>query len=85
MVEILSPSTRKFDLGPKKRIYARCGVLEFWAVDPDTRRVEVFDLKADESAPSGTYREGEHFTCRFFPGLEITVARFFPPVADESK
>ena len=79
VVEILSPSTRQFDLGPKKRIYARCGVLEFWALDPDTRRVEVFDLRASESEPAGTFREGDEFSCRFFPGLSILTTKLFPP------
>lgn len=33
VVEILSPSTRRRDLGQKKRIYERSGVASYWVVD----------------------------------------------------
>lgn len=33
--EILSDSTRRFDLGAKKEKYLTCGVKEYWVVDPD--------------------------------------------------
>ena len=41
-VEILSPSTREHDLRRKARRYATLGVLHYWIVDPDARRVECF-------------------------------------------
>lgn len=42
VVEILSPSTAKNDRGHKKEIYAKCGVLEYWIVDPVGKSVEVY-------------------------------------------
>jgi Uma2 family endonuclease len=39
VVEVLSPSTRANDLGPKREIYMRSGVRELWLVDPDARTV----------------------------------------------
>jgi Uma2 family endonuclease len=39
-VEILSPSTARYDRLVKRRFYARMGVPEYWIVDPDTRLVE---------------------------------------------
>lgn len=39
-VEILSPSTARYDRLVKRRFYGRMGVPEYWIVDPDTRLVE---------------------------------------------
>lgn len=39
VVEILSPSTRKLDLGKKRKYYLRHGVPEYWAVDPERRTI----------------------------------------------
>lgn len=44
--EILSPSTRKIDLGPKRDIYAREGVPHLWLVDPNAHSLEAFALRA---------------------------------------
>lgn len=42
VVEILSPSTAKNDRGHKKEVYAACGVLEYWIINPVERSVEVY-------------------------------------------
>jgi Uma2 family endonuclease len=34
VIEILSPSTRRRDLGIKRAIYERCGVAEYWPATP---------------------------------------------------
>jgi Uma2 family endonuclease len=41
VVEILSPSTRRRDLGVKRAAYLRWGISEYWIVDPDRRQVNV--------------------------------------------
>ncbi len=43
--EVLSPSTRRIDLGEKRAVYAREGVTHLWFVDPDTRILEAFALR----------------------------------------
>lgn len=45
VVEILSPSSAKFDKGKKKTIYERFGVKEYWIVDPATKEVQGYRLK----------------------------------------
>src|SRR5207302_4377071 len=40
-VEVLSPSTRRIDLGRKRELYATFGVAEYWIVDPKLEWVEV--------------------------------------------
>ena len=39
-VEILSPSTARYDRIVKRRRYQRAGIPEYWIVDPDARVVE---------------------------------------------
>ncbi len=46
LCEVLSPSTRKIDLGPKSAIYARERVKHMWMVDPDARSLETFRLRS---------------------------------------
>ena len=47
IVEILSPSTAKYDKGYKKDLYARCCVKEYWIADPRGKSVEVHVLKEE--------------------------------------
>ena len=39
VVEVLSPSTRRRDLGEKRDFYLEVGVDEYWIVDPDLRAI----------------------------------------------
>ena len=48
VVEILSPSTRKKDLTVKLRKYIGAGVSEYWIVDPDKKKVVVYDFAHEE-------------------------------------
>lgn len=45
LCEVLSPSTRRIDLGPKRAIYAREQVEHMWLVDPAARSLETFELR----------------------------------------
>lgn len=45
VIEILSPSTAKFDLQQKKVAYERCGVQEYWIVDPQSKAVHGYRLR----------------------------------------
>jgi Uma2 family endonuclease len=42
VIEILSPSTRSRDRQLKHDLYERVGVQEYWVVDPEQDRVEIF-------------------------------------------
>jgi len=39
-VEIVSPSSRDLDLGPKRDLYRKAGVREYWLVDPYRQRIQ---------------------------------------------
>ena len=45
VVEVLSPSTQKYDRTTKKALYERFGVKELWLVDPLSKSIEVFHLR----------------------------------------
>ena len=45
VVEVLSPSTFRYDKGHKKDAYARNGVREYWIVDPANRSIEQYVLE----------------------------------------
>lgn len=47
VIEILSPATREYDLGEKRRAYAEGGVPEYWIVDP-RERVVLIDRPAGQ-------------------------------------
>jgi Uma2 family endonuclease len=47
IIEILSRGTASQDRGIKRERYARYGVPEYWIVDADRRRVEVYRLQED--------------------------------------
>ena len=42
VVEVLSESTKKNDVGKKKDDYEKYGVKEYWIVDPENRSVKVY-------------------------------------------
>lgn len=48
IVEILSPSTKKKDAFIKLNKYVDAGVKEYWMVDPDKKRVVVYDFLHDD-------------------------------------
>lgn len=51
LVEILSPGTRRRDLGIKRDLYDRIGVREYWLIDPDRNTVTIHRRAADGSFP----------------------------------
>lgn len=47
-IEVLSPSTRRFDLLLKKERLQRAGCEYYWAVDPDEPSITAWTLNGDE-------------------------------------
>ena len=48
VVEVLSPSTRKYDLTTKMAKYMNAGVREYWIVDLEKKRILVYNWENDE-------------------------------------
>ena len=74
-VEILSPSTRRLDLGTKKLAIASAGAAQYWVVDPLNPSITAFDLVDGEFIAVGAAAGDEALTLeRPFP-VTIVPAR----------
>ena len=69
-VEVLSPSTRLYDLNTKRSAYEKMGVQSYWIVDP----TEPGALTAFELDDEGRYQEVAHVE----GGAEFAATRPFP-------
>ncbi len=76
LVEILSPSTSKRDIGIKKKLYARNGVKEYWIVDPENEIVEVFRLCGKEYQ-SKKYHKKDRLGSIVIKDLDFEVKEIF--------
>ena len=77
VVEILSKTSGKYDLGPKRSVYARTGVAELWIIDPVKRTLALYRLSEDADTPVATYRAKQRFTSVLLPGLTIDLGMVF--------
>ena len=55
VVEVLSPSTARYDRGHKKDVYEKHGVREYWLVNPTDRSVEQYILENGHFVLRGMY------------------------------
>ena len=76
--EILSPSTRKFDLEEKRPVYAREGVCHLWFVDPSARTLEAFALGDGEWTPAGAARGDEPVPLPPFEAVTFPLGALWP-------
>jgi Uma2 family endonuclease len=76
-IEILSPVTRALDLDIKRVGYARNGLPELWAVDPEAEEVLVYRLQQDAERPVYTVKPGGALRTGPLPGFELTWERLF--------
>jgi Uma2 family endonuclease len=77
VVEVLSPSTTRYDRGYKQALYSRHGVREYWLVDPDAEIVEVLTQSDQGLTLVATYHRGETLTSRLLVGLTVDLERVF--------
>jgi Uma2 family endonuclease len=79
VVEIGSPGTRKRDETIKRRLYERCGVSEYWVVDPELDIVRVYRSDAGRfGKPTELSTDaGDVLTTPVLAGLEMPLVRIF--------
>ncbi len=51
VVEIVSPSSRRMDHETKKNDYERCGVREYWIIDPVQQTMDFYTLRVGRFVP----------------------------------
>jgi Uma2 family endonuclease len=80
VVEVLSPSTARRDLGEKLKLYAESGIREYWVVDPVGKAFEF--LVADGGAFRLALAEAEVYRSPVIAGLELDLDAFWRSVQD---
>jgi Uma2 family endonuclease len=73
-VEVSSPSTRRTDLTRKKELYERFGVSEYWFVDIQEERVEVYRLRKGRFGVPEILRHGDALTSPILPGFSFDLS-----------
>lgn len=73
VVEISSPSTRRLDQVRKRDLYERFGVVEYWFVDLDADRMEVYILENGRYAAPLIMLPGDVVVPAGLPGLTVSV------------
>jgi Uma2 family endonuclease len=77
VIEVLSPSSARLDVVTKKSIYARCGVPNYWIVDPDREQVELFELDGSNFRRTAMLEGNVRFGCKLFPKLRFPLGRLW--------
>ena len=74
VVEILSPSSRSHDMIRKYRKYRDAGVKEYWIVDPEKRKVIVFDFAAGRDFDKAAGKEARRREYTFEDEIPIGIS-----------
>lgn len=73
-IEVLSPSTRSYDLRQKREAYARFGVRYYWVVDPLAQTIEAHELIGDTYELIGSATGAANFSAAPFADLPIDLS-----------
>ena len=74
-VEVLSPSTRRIDLGSKRMAYEAAGVPAYWLVDPEVPGLTVLELDVGRYVERATVAGDEAFHATFPFAVTVVPAR----------
>lgn len=76
--EVLSPSTRRVDLGSKRDVYAREAVRHLWLVDPLARTLEAFELHGGRWSLLATVTDADPVRLPPFDAIEFPLSALWP-------
>ncbi len=86
VMEVLSPSTEKYDRTEKMELYCQQEVEEYWLVDWLAKKVEIYLLDYEEDRPAYylantvTENNKEELRLCHFPDIRITFDELFEEV-----
>jgi Uma2 family endonuclease len=82
VVEVLSPGVmnERRDREFKLRLYSRCGVLEYWIVSWQERRLEIYRRDATMLRWQSTLYENDVLRSPLLPGFSCQVSQFFDDI-----
>ena len=77
IIEILSPATAYYDLREKYRVYEKCGVSEYWIVDPKQKKVEVYENRANRFCLADEAEESGCVSSKIMKGFSVPLSDVF--------
>ena len=77
--EVLSPSTRKLDLGHKQSVYARESVAFLWFVDPSERSLEAYELHKNQWVLIDRLTDDAKVSLPPFEAIRFDLGDLWPP------
>jgi Uma2 family endonuclease len=77
VVEVVSPSSRRYDRVTKLHWYAQLGVPEYWLVDPEARTLEQLVLHDGAYVIAASLADDDTFHPSGFEGLEIPLTKLW--------
>jgi Uma2 family endonuclease len=77
VVEVVSPSSQRYDRVKKLRWYAQLAVPEYWLVDPQAHTLERLVLRDGVYCIAASHADEETFRPDAFDGLEIPLAKLW--------
>lgn len=87
VMEVLSPSTEKYDRNEKKELYRQQEIDEYWIVDWENKKVEIYNLDYDENQEPQYYlwkviteSNKDELKIVHFPKISITFEQLFAEV-----
>ncbi len=76
--EISSPSTRDYDRGAKRALYAAAGVRHLWLLDPKAKMLEAFALMDGRWLLLDTLQAEDTISVAPFDAVAFPMANLFP-------
>ena len=73
------PDQPRRDYRDKKEVYEAHGVKEYWNVDPERGKIEVWYLKEDFYQLAGVFADKQFATSVNLPGFKVRVDRLLAP------
>lgn len=75
VVEVVSETTAEIDRTTKLKLYARCGVQEYWIIDPVECSAEVYRLEKQGFELAAQLRTDQSLTSPLFPGFSLALRK----------
>jgi Uma2 family endonuclease len=81
VIEVLSPSSERYDSGAKLDKYLNSGVRECWIVNPEAHTVRVYKSDDGQTETSQVYGEPETIPVGVVQGLNVSLSGIFAAAA----
>ncbi|MFW5991699.1 MAG: type II toxin-antitoxin system prevent-host-death family antitoxin [Halanaerobiaceae bacterium] len=81
IVEVLSPSTKSKDMISKLNLYMKSGVLEYWIVNLENKKITQYSFTDDRELDNvQEYEKGDEIESKKFEGLKIILEDIFSEI-----